>query len=96
MRSDAEVAAVSEPLQLPPPGFGAPIDFGPSLERKRRNEANPIIWGAWGGIAAAVIATIAALAQQLQPSQTVWGFGMGGFFWMAAVARIWNWLGRRR
>lgn len=74
---------------------GDPIDFGKPRERPRR-EANPLIWGAWGGIVGAAIGTIAGLAGQLEPSQTVIGFGAGGFFWMEIVARIWNRLGRRK
>lgn len=58
--------------------------------------ANPLIWGAWGGLVFAIGGTIASFAGQLSPSQTIFGFGMGGLFWLSVCAEIWNRLGSRK
>jgi hypothetical protein len=60
----------------------------------KSKNSNPIIWGAWGGIVAAIIAGIAAYKGEL-PGGTVWGYGMGGFFWLWVVANIKNWLSEK-
>ncbi len=87
-----------EPIRadFPAPRWGSPIDFGKPVLHKIKKDANPLLWGAWGGIGAAVIATIASFAHQLQPSQTIWGFGMGGLTWCYAAASVKNWLYHRR
>lgn len=84
-------------MQFLEPPRGSPIDFGrQTVPARRRHDANPLIWGARGGIIAALIGTVASFAGQLEPSQTVIGFAAGGFFWMEIVARIWNRLGHRK
>lgn len=60
----------------------------------QHKEANALIWGAWAGIAAAIIA-FAAQANGELTHGTVWGFGMGGFFWGWVVANVKNWLANR-
>lgn len=58
-------------------------------------EANPLIWGAWGAIAAGVIAVVAIFAGEALP-QTVTQAAAGGFFWLWVVANIKNWLASRK
>ena len=60
----------------------------------QKKEANPLIWGAWGGIVCAAIAMFAEMAGEPIP-QSTWGAGMGGFFWIWVVANIRNWLANR-
>lgn len=61
---------------------------------KQKKEANPLVWGAWGGIVCAVIALGVQLAGETLP-QTIWQAGMGGFFWLWVVANVKNWLAAR-
>jgi len=75
--------------------FGKPIDFGPATPLRHREPANPYLWAAWLGLAAAIIAFFAAVNGQLHPSQTVWGFGMGGYFWGWVAANAKNTIGHR-
>lgn len=60
-----------------------------------KNQSNPLIWGAWGAIIFAVIAGIAQYLGELGTGGTVWGYGMGGFFWLWVVANIKNRLAKR-
>lgn len=61
-------------------------------------EANALIWGAWGGLVCALVALAAQMANEPIP-QTVWGAGMGGFFWVWCVANARNsiagWMDKR-
>lgn len=73
-----------------------PLGLAPPRPVKQRHRANPVIWAACGGIFGAVAGTIASLSGQLPSGQTVFGFTMGGIFWVAVCAQIWNWLGDRK
>lgn len=61
----------------------------------QRKDANPLIWGAWGGIVGGVIAAVANVYGELNAGATVWGYAMGAFFWGWVVANIKNWLASR-
>lgn len=57
-------------------------------------QANPEAWGAWAAIGGGTIAAIAeAVGEPL--GGTVFGYAMGAFFWVWAVAHIRNWLANR-
>ena len=75
---------------------GEALDFGQPTTTKKRHEANPIIWGAWGGLFGGTVGTIASIAGQLSHSQTAMGFAGGGFFWLWVVANIKNWFAARK
>jgi hypothetical protein len=59
-------------------------------------EANPLVWGAWGAIVGGTIAAIAAAYGELHSGATVTGMAAGGFFWLWTVANVKNWLAKRR
>lgn len=54
-----------------------------------------MIWGAWGGIVAGVIATGGVIAGEALPA-SIASYGLLGFFYVSSVASIKNWLGRPR
>lgn len=58
-------------------------------------DADPLIWGAYGGLVGAVIGSLAVAFDALPDGQNVGGFVAGAFFtaWLAANVR--NWLGNR-
>lgn len=60
-----------------------------------KKQVEPLVWGAWGGIAGGVIAGIAAGLGELGTGGTALGYAGGGFFWAWAVANIRNWLATR-
>lgn len=56
---------------------------------------NPLVWGAWGAILGATIASIAQFYGELGKG-TVFGYAAGAFFWVWVVANIRNKLANRR
>lgn len=61
----------------------------------QKKEANPLIWGAWAGMLGGIVAAIANYNGELPEGGTVWGYAMGAFFWVWAVANFKNWLANR-
>lgn len=61
---------------------------------KGKPPANPLIWGAVGGIGCSVFALALELAGSPMP-QTVWTAGMAGLFWGYMLALFKNWYAQR-
>lgn len=60
-----------------------------------KRQAIPALWGAYWGLGAAAVGTLASIYGQLGP-HSVYGYSAGGFAWGWTLAHVWNWLGRRR
>lgn len=66
------------------------------MKLKPYREADPIIWGGYGGLIGAVVGTLAMMANAIPDGQSVGGFVAGAFFTAWLMANVRNWLGTRR
>lgn len=66
------------------------------MKLKIYRDADPIIWGGYGGLLGAVMGTLALIFHALPDGQSVGGFIGGAFFTGWLMANVRNWLGSRR